>query len=243
MSMNFSEFKRILNSDPASQDPEYQSARRSDPEFVHAAKVSDAFELNLARASRLPAPVGLADELKALASSQAASGASLFYRYRYAMAATVVLAVSAVLLIQQLTPRWDNIEGYVAYHYSHDGNTVLQSAENPNAQDLAEILASFDLEMAQPLAQQVQFVTVCPTPEGMGVHMVLNTPQGLVTVIIMPGQEIQAAERFAFNDMQASLVALTDHSAAAAIIGRAGQLNPVLDQSIQSSISRRLADA
>jgi hypothetical protein len=73
--------------------------------------------------------------------------------------------------------------------------------------------------------------------------MVLNTPQGLVTVIIMPGQEIQAAERFAFNDMQASLVALTDHSAAAAIIGRAGQLNPVLDQSIQSSISRRLADA
>jgi len=243
MSMNFSEFRRILNSDPASQDPEYQAARRSDPEFIQAAEASDAFELKLSRASRVSAPGGLADELKALASSQASPGGSLLYRYRYAMAATLVLAVSAVLLIQPSTPRWDNIEGYVAYHYSHDGNTVLQSAENPNAQDLAEILASFDLEMAQPLAQQVQFVKVCPTPEGLGVHMVLNTPQGLVTVIIMPGQDIQAAERFAFSDMQASLVALTDQSASAAIIGRAGQLNPVLDQSIQSSISRRLADA
>lgn len=243
MSMNFSEFKRILNSDPASQDPEYQAARHSDPEFVQAAEASDAFERKLARAARIPAPDGLADELKALASSQATRGGRLFHRYRYAMAATVVLAVSAVLLTQQLTPRWDSIEGYVTYHYSHDGNRVLQSAETPNAQDLAEILASFDLQMAQPLAEQVHFVKYCPTPEGMGVHLVLNTPQGLVTVIIMPDQEIQGAERFAFNDMQASLVELSDHGGSAAIIGQAGQLNATLDQSIQSSIFRRSVDA
>jgi hypothetical protein len=243
MSMNFSEFRRILNSDPASQDPEYQAARRSDPGFIEAAEASDAFELKLSRAFRVSVPDGLADELKALASSQATGGGSLFYRYRYAMAATVVLAVSAMLLTQQLTPRWDSIEGYVAYHYNHDGNQVLQSTANSSPQELGEILATFDLQMAQPLAEQVKFVKLCPTPEGMGVHMVLNTPQGLVTVIIMPDQEIQGAERFAFNDMQASLVGLADHGASAAIIGRAGQLDAVLDQSIQSSIFRRRADA
>jgi hypothetical protein len=47
MSMNFSEFKKLIGADPWSQDPEVLRARNSAPEFEQAAGDAEAFERKL----------------------------------------------------------------------------------------------------------------------------------------------------------------------------------------------------
>lgn len=247
MSMNYSEFKRQLNSDPASEDAEYQAARRSGPEFVQAAAASDAFELQLQRAAQLPVNHELIASLQALAGTASKASESLLYRFRYAIAASVVLAFSAVFLMQQLAPRGDSVESYVASHFDHDGNKVLALADKPNTEELSDILAALDLRMDASMSQQVRFVKYCPTPEGTGVHLVLNTEQGLVTVIIMPGQKVKDGERFAFNHMEAWLAYSPSQDMSLAIIARPEQMNAEsganLGRSLKNAVSRYATEA
>ena len=44
MSMNFSEFKKLIGADPWNRDPETMRARNSAPEFETAARDAEAFE-------------------------------------------------------------------------------------------------------------------------------------------------------------------------------------------------------
>ena len=54
MSMNFSEFKKLLGADPLNGDPETLRARDSGPEFEAAAVEAKAFEKKLHAAVFLP---------------------------------------------------------------------------------------------------------------------------------------------------------------------------------------------
>lgn len=243
MSMKFSEFRQLLNSDPGSQDPEYQAARRSDPAFVKAAAESDVFEQQLARASRLPVDAGFTASLKALTGSPEQVPSSLVYRFRYALAAAVVLAISAVLFMPQLQQPQESVEAYVAHHFDVDGYALLEQTGIPQTEELAAMLAAFDLQMSPELAAQVQFVKYCPTPESMGVHLVLNTPQGLVTVIFMPGLVVQEGEQFAFDEMAAELINLSGLGVSAAIVGRTEQMKPNLGLVLRQGVARLSAGA
>ena len=243
MSMNFSEFKRLLNSDPGNQDPEFQAARRSDPEFTLAAAASDAFEQRLEKASRLPIDPELTDSLKALARTAPQSESSLFYRFRYALAASVILALSAALLVPQWQQPPESVEAFVVRHFGLDGHDLLDRAGSPQTQELNAIMAAFDLQMGPALAGQVQFVKYCPTPEGMGVHLVLNSPQGRVTVIFMPGLVVAEGQQFAFNDMAAELINLPGRNVSAAIIGQPGQLNSDLRLTVERGVAQLPAGA
>jgi len=238
MSMNFSEFKRWLNSDPTSQDPAYQAARRSGPEFVQAAAASDAFEQRLAKASQLPTPAGLTDSLKALAQSTPAEPSSLPYRFRYALAATLVLAIATAVLLPQLNRPKESVEAFVARHFSLDGQDVLDRAATPNNEALAAMLAEFDLRMTPELAGQVRYVRNCPTPQGMGIHLSLDTPKGLVTVFFMPRLQVPEGEHFAFDDMAADLLNLPGQDMSVAIIGHPDQLDPALGLAVREGVQR-----
>jgi hypothetical protein len=236
MPMKFSEFKRLLNSDPASQDADYQAARHSDPEFEQAAAASDAFEQQLKRATHLVVDAALTDRLKALAVTAPKTDKNLLYRFRYAIAATVVLAVSGLLFMQYITSRPDPVESYVAEHFNLDGYKLLAMVNEPNNEELSGILATFDLQMDPSVARQVQAVKICLTPQGQGVHFVLNTEQGLVTVIIMPGQKVNQGERFTFDDMAATLVNLPGQNVSLAIIASPELMNTPLGTHLGPSL-------
>lgn len=248
MSMNFSEFKRWLNFDPANPDAEYQAARRSTPEFIQAAADSDKFEQKLLRASRIEAPASLAESLKAIAQTTPQSSRKGGFKWNFAIAAGLLLAFAVVLLQQQLTPEFDSVEEYVAYHYVHDGYDFLGLAGQPghavpSAAELGEMLAALGLQMKPPLSGQVQLVKFCPTPEGSGLHLVMNTGQGLVTVFIMPGLEVQDGELFAFDGMAASLLSLPGRNASVAIVGQPEQLDSSFGAVLRDSVLQRTAGA
>jgi hypothetical protein len=106
-------------------------------------------------------------------------------------------------------------------HYRHDGAKLLARANNHAAVEVADMLAGFGVEAAPELAGIVNLVKSCPTPDGKGVHMVLNTERGLITVIYMPETPVTDGERIAFDDREALLVALPKGSAV--IIGTGQQ--------------------
>ena len=66
MSMNFSEFKKLIGADPLNRDPETLRARNSAPEFEVAAREAEAFEEKLQAALNISAPPDLLADIKAI---------------------------------------------------------------------------------------------------------------------------------------------------------------------------------
>lgn len=212
MSMDFSEFRRRLGAEPRSTDAEMLRARNSTPEYAEAAAEAEAFESKLERALRLPEPAGLVEALCALPVR------SVRPRRRWvpmALAAGLLLAVGIAGLDRLLHPRWDSVEAYVIDHYYHDGVSLLDV--EPAAQDperFQSMFARFEAEAAPELQQIVGVIKICVTPDGQGLHMVLNTDAGPVTVFYMPGTLVEEREHFTFDGQHAVLVQMELGSAA-----------------------------
>jgi hypothetical protein len=211
--MDFSEFRRRLGAEPRSQDPEFLVARDSSPEHRTAAEEAGKFEEQLDRALGLPTPAGLVHELCAVARQKDTRRP----RWPLALAASLLVAVGAAGIGWKMNHSWDSVEDYVSDHYGKDGaSLVAQSLENGFG-DVHAVLAEFDLDAAPALAGAVRVVKFCPTPEGKGVHMVLETAGGPLTVIYMPGTQVTDREMLTVDGMEVMLVELETGSAA--IIG------------------------
>jgi hypothetical protein len=211
--MNFSEFKKILGAEPRCKDPEFLRARHSGAEFEAAAVEAERFEDRLDRAILVAAPEGLLEKITATAL---ASG-NESKRQRWwpmAMAASLLIAVGAAGLTWNLNRGWDSAEDYVVDHYRHDGGRVLSLAPISSVRDVQTVLSELDVQALPALASLVGVIKICPTPDGRGAHMILETEAGPVTVIYMPDTAVTDQEVLAFDDVQALLVELPGGSAA-----------------------------
>jgi len=233
MSMNFSEFKRLLGAEPRNGDPEFQRARNSAPEFEEAAADAERFETKLERATSIPAPVGLLEDIMAI-TRQPSEPAKTRGWWPMALAASVLIAVGAAGLTWNMNQGWDSVEDYLVYHYRHDGEKVMARADGGTADDVQAILSGLDVKAGPALADIVGVIKYCPTPDGKGVHMILNTETGPVTVIYMPHTKVIDGEVLAFGNVEAILVEL--QSGSAAIIGPDKQLISSLSGIVQDSI-------
>lgn len=206
--MDLSEFRRRLGAEPASEDAEMRAARRAGPEFAASAAAADRFEALLHEAVDVPVPPGLVDDLVALRSPRSRR------LWPVALAAGLLLAVGAAGVTWQLRPGWDTVEGYVIAHYRHDGPELLQRLGTTEPSRTQDLLARFELEAAPDLTGIIGVIKACPTPDGRGLHMVLDTRSGPLTVIYMPRTPVADGARLAFDDVEAMLVELPSGSAA-----------------------------
>ena len=213
--MDFSEFRRRLGAEPRRQDDEMRAARRDSAEFEAAAVEAERFEDRLQRAVALPVPDDLVEDLVRLRAPQNRRW------WPAALAAGLLLAVTAAGVTWKQQHSWDSVEDYVVDHYRHDGTRVIAMLERGAAPPVEELLAEFRLAAAPGLADIIGVIKVCPTPGGRGVHMVLNTDDGPLTVIYMPDTPVTDHERLAFDGLEAMLVELPRGSAV--VIGHAVQ--------------------
>ncbi|MGA9574235.1 MAG: DUF3379 family protein [Lysobacterales bacterium] len=216
--MNFSEFKKLIGADPGNSDPDTLRARHSAPEFEAAAIEAEVFEKKLQGALHIRPPADLLSQLQNISHEPA--------RKRHwiplALAASFLVFVGAAGVVWKQTHHWDSVESYVAEHYSHDGNKVLNMAtEKMSDKDIAKILARLNATADKQLAGLITFIKFCPTPNGRGAHMVVTTDQGPMTIIYMPDVQVADGEMVKFNQMHALLVNL--ESGSAAIIGAQSQ--------------------
>ena len=231
--MNFSEFIRQLGSDPTSQDPEFLRARESAPEFVQAAQESDRFERQLGRALDVNPPPGWLQGLRQISRPTAAR--SRPWRH-YAMAASLLVVIAAAGITWRMNaPPYDSVEEYVPFHYYIDGPQLLAKSEGHVAGNVAELLSQFQVEMSPEVSRMVGAIKLCSTPDGIGVHLVLNTERGPITVIFMPKTPVTDGEMLAFDGMEAQLVTL--ESGSAAVIGTGDQQIAGFYSLVQNSIT------
>lgn len=234
MSMNFSEFKRLIGADPWNRDPETLRARNSATEFEQAAIEAEAFEHKLQAALHIQPPADLLADIQSI-SRQPAQRRNWI---PLALAASLLIAIGAMGVVwnQSQSPRWDNVETYLADHYSKDGDNVLGLATDNNVseQDINHIMASLNATAGQQLSGIVKFIKFCPTPDGRGAHMVVSTDQGPVTVFFMPNTQVVDGEIVKFDQMHAYLVNLAHGSVA--IIGRNTQPVENLEVLVRNSI-------
>ena len=231
MSMNFSEFKRLIGADPWNRDPETLRARNSAPEFEQAAADAEAFEDKLQSALNIKAPADLLADIQAISQqpTQRRNWMPL------ALAASLLIAVGAVSMVWNQTHQWESVEAYLADHYSHDGENLLgKGTEAISEQNINKIMASLNATAGQQLTGIVKFIKYCPTPEGRGAHMVVSTEQGPMTIIFMPNTDVIDGEMVEFNQMQAYMVNLEHGSAA--VIGRSTQPVQSLGTMVRNSI-------
>lgn len=233
MSMNFSEFKEWLAGDPLSREPETSRARENGPEFEQAALDEALFHEKLSAAINFDVDSqALADEIIANTFVERRG----LPRWMALAASLVVVAGVAAILVENISQP-DTIEEYVAVHFEHDGRKLLERAESPVPADkVRRIMASWDLEAAPELAERVTYIKKCFTMDGLGAHMVVQTDQGAVTLIVMPNTRVNDGQLVAFDRMEAHLVALGGYSAA--IISRPDQAVGDLENLVRSGISK-----
>ena len=238
MSMNFSEFKKLIGADPWNRDPETLRARNSAPEFEAAATEAEAFEEKLQSALNIQPPADLLDGIKGI-SRQPVQQRNWM---PLALAASLLIAVGAVGMVWKQSFQNQSIEAYLADHYSHDGDALVASATDIVAeQDVIRIMASLDASAGQQLSGRIKFIKFCPTPEGRGAHMVVSTDQGPMTIIFMPKTQVIDGEMISFDQMHAFLVNLEHGSAA--IIGKQSQAVESMETVIRESLKTGLVGA
>jgi len=238
--MNFSEFKKLLGADPMNQDPETLRARESGPEFEQAALEAEAFEAKLKAAADLPVDTEqlLAGILANTHNPQKRSTRSRIPAWM-AIAAGLVIVVGVVATMKDGLIQPDTVEQYVEQHYGHDGEKFLAKAGAVvDAGEVSRIMAKWDLEASPELLKRVTYIKSCFTMDGKGAHMIVQTDQGMVNLIVMPKTTVTDRKLVEFGGMQAHLVALG--SASVAIIGRQDQSVAGMDALIRNSISRSI---
>jgi len=238
MSMIFSEFKRLLGADPWNRDPETLRARHSAPEFEQAARDAEAFEHKLQSALLTQPPAELLANIKKISLQQ-------HHRRNWmplALAASLLIAVGAVGMVWKQSHQWDSVEAYIADHYAQDGAVLLGRAADPvPAKDINRIMARLNASAGQQLTRVVKFIKFCPTPKGRGVHMIVSTDQGPMTIVFMPETQVTDGEMVEFDQMHAYLLNLKHGSAA--IIGERSQSVKSLEAMVRSSLKTGMVGA
>lgn len=236
--MRFSEFLKRLGADPWNKDPEILRARNSAAEFETAAVEAEVFEEKLQSLLQVQPPDDLLDEIKAI-SKQPVRRRNLM---PLALAASLLIAVGSIGLIWKKPNQWDTIDDYISDHYSLDGAAIIEQATGVVAeQEIIKILTGLNAVALQQLSSRIRFIKFCPTPAGLGAHMVVSTDQGLMTIFFMPKTQVTDGEMVRFGQMHAFLVNFEHGSVA--IIGRPSQTFTKLESVLRNSLKTGLLDA
>jgi len=227
--MNYLEFKRQLMVEPASQDAAFLRARESDQRHREAFAAAMAFESDLQQAAHIATPDDLLQSCMSLifttdsnhADSAEASPPSPerhIWSWLPAMAAGLMMGIgitSAVFLFEHSDDD-NSIAGFLAAHWQYDGpDLISQSALAPmDVANIQRILATLNLNMGSEYAGQIVYAKNCPTPEGLGVHMVVKSEYGPATVYYIPRRSDYDPAAFRVNGLQAQLVAMQQGSVA-----------------------------
>jgi len=236
--MNFSEFQKLMGADPLNRDEETLRARRSSPEFEAVAVDAEAFEEKLQGSIRIQAPDDLLSRIMDISQQQVRPRRWM----PLALAASLLVFAGAAGLVWKQNQQWDSVEDYVADHFSHDGTKVFaKAAERFPEQDITRILSRLNAGVDEKLATMIKFIKFCPTPDGRGAHMVVQTDQGLMTLIYMPNVQITESSEVNFDQWHASLVNLEHGSVA--VIGNQAQRTDEIAVMVRGSLKTGQFDA
>jgi len=184
--MNCLEFRRYKLADPRHVPDEARAHAAGCPTCAAFAREVDEKETELERALAVPVPEGLAERAILRARSP--------YRgwRAWALAATVLLAVAfgATQLLRE--PSSDQYARLAIEHVvmEPESFTTVRNADAPAFRAVVEEFGATLEEMPGT----IRYIRLCPVEGGYGWHIVFETPQGLATLLLVPGKRLPAPE-------------------------------------------------
>lgn len=186
--MNCLDYRRLKLADPRRLPPQAHAHEQGCESCAAFAREVEAGELELQRALATPVPDGLAERIVLRTGGRAVRRAPL-----WALAASVVLALG--LGLGYLRFKESGGDAYARLAIEHvvmepESLTTLRNAE-PEA--FRRAVESFGATLRQPL-ERVRYVRLCPFDDGMGWHIVFETPDGLATLILVSDRRLSSEQ-------------------------------------------------
>lgn len=235
--MNYLEFRRLLGADPNHPDPELQRLKREDPRCARDFDRAQELERKIERALEVPVPEGLADRiLLAQSTNERKHGRRRRQRWFMGLAASMVLGIGMAGGLLWSDRSLASLERHVVNHIRHEPQALMR-IEGVPFERVREALAEFGLDLRAPIGS-VTFVKRCPTPNGEGLHLVVRTAEGPVTVLYMPDTAAGAeGHRFARDGLDGMLFQAGGSSVA--VVGGDGAGLERVKRELEASLTRR----
>lgn len=201
--MNCLEFKKLALSDPNTRDQnfvEHSSNCADCLKYVGGVRQMDsdlATSLDVEVPSDLMARLQLNQELVEEAESEATNVMSFHSVKRYAMAASVALALFVAGFMasnqfginNQIGQDYESLLSAVVEHMNEQAVTPVWSPARANETANA-LLASYDGKMKLKHLSNLQFSRICPMGKYKGLHASLETADGQVTFAYIKGDSV-----------------------------------------------------
>jgi len=210
------EFRKNATIDPGDQRPEFLGKIKQSLFNRRFVEEQLAFEQQLENTLDVSPPENLTDRL---ILSQQLSQHKLQRKQQHqtwlfsTIAASLVLAVSLFFLLPE-TINSSQLAQQIITHVHNDTHALNVNMDVPKNK-IDTMLASYGGKLDGPIGK-VSFLGLCIIGEQTGVHMVLNTGQNLVTVIILPTQRIDNSHPL--NDTEFSGLVYPSQKGSIAII-------------------------
>lgn len=184
--MNCLEFRREKLADPRRLPPEAQAHAAGCPACAAFAREVDESERALDRALMVPVPDGLVDRI-------------IFQSRRprpawraWALAATLLIAVTLGFSF------WDGAKTTDEYARLAIEHVVMEPqsfAVMPNLDQEAfrAVVQNFGGSV-KDMPGKIRYIRLCPFEDGLGWHVVFETPEGLATLFLVPGKKPKAVQ-------------------------------------------------
>ena len=183
------------------------------------------FEQQLRDTLNVQVPENLAEKiLFKQVSNNPPSSSKFRFKSAYMMAATFsCVAIILILLFnsawfsqtQQANQHTPNLPQAVLEHM-HEDSHALDTRREFSKVDVNTILASMGGKLSDPIGN-ISYLSRCIMGKNMGLHLVVQTESGLVTVLILPDENI--AESIKIADRYFSGVIIPSRKGGIAIIG------------------------
>ncbi|TNG01489.1 MAG: DUF3379 family protein [Gammaproteobacteria bacterium] len=211
-----------------------------DEKFLHAKNSSDAnrrileqqrqADTDIRNAMQVDVPEGLEGRILLNQSLKEKKQKSQWLKNIYTIAASLLMV--AVILIQVL-PGTQSIETVVLAHI-HDELDHLQDQRNVSSDALNRLIGTFGGHF-EISPGQVNYAGLCNIRNGQGMHIVLESEQGPVTVLIMPEESID--KRLTVSDKRFNGVILPVENGSLAVVAEDAKAVTMVESRIQNIIS------
>ena len=188
------EFRKSATIDPDSQEPEFLKKKQQSQYNRRFVNEQQTFNQELQEALTIPTPENLSDRIILTQQLSQHKQQRLKKRQRQwrnwfagSVAAAVIITFSVRLLIPATIDGAQLAQSVI--NHIHDDTHALNVRMDVPKSSIDTMLASYGGKLKGPIGQ-VSFLGHCIVGGHTGIHIVLNTPQGLVTVILLPHQSI-----------------------------------------------------
>jgi hypothetical protein len=227
--MNYFEFRQQLLTDSFTKDEEFHRLRKEDIRCAKAYAEAMEFEKTLKNAFNIKAPSNLKDSIILRQSTSHTIERSI---KKYAIAATIFLSfliISSAWYFKQ--PK--TVEQFIIAAIKSESNVLLSQKPIP-LNEVKKIFAGYDTAVGDDIGT-VRFIHNCHTPGGLGVHMVVATETGLVTIYYMPKTQLEK-KRIDFDTNNDKVALVTMKKGSVAIIADTTQQIAAVEPMLQKNL-------